>query len=201
MEISGLVVTGLTPDSATITWSTPCPSTSEVHYGLTNRYGQTAMGDGDTTVHSVTLTGLTPRTRYHFRARSETVDTASATSQDRTFVTPAAGEPELDVSLGFDRARSSRELILQVSIRNDGTQDATNVQILRATVTVGLRTRGTTNILPRNLGTIPIGGSVETELKFPLLQGRPGDRAIVKLSGVHDDGSFSKRKRLRIPER
>lgn len=55
--------------SATVTWTTDEPSTSRVDYGTTTSLGTSATGASGTT-HSVTLTGLTPGTQYHYRVSS-----------------------------------------------------------------------------------------------------------------------------------
>jgi len=70
------VINGVTPTlvsdvSAVITWTTDENSTSQVEYGLTTAYGnQTAVGTTLTTVHSVTLNGLTNHTPYLFKVVS-----------------------------------------------------------------------------------------------------------------------------------
>jgi hypothetical protein len=54
---------------ATIAWKTNISSTTVVHYGLTPSLGLVATGASGT-FHSVTLTNLTPDTRYYYRAQS-----------------------------------------------------------------------------------------------------------------------------------
>ena len=58
------------PTSVSIAWSTDEPATSQVEYGLTATYGETASAPGAGTSHVVALTGLTPSTLYHYRAVS-----------------------------------------------------------------------------------------------------------------------------------
>ncbi|MBI5748392.1 MAG: fibronectin type III domain-containing protein, partial [Nitrospinae bacterium] len=65
--ISNINVTNITINSATITWTTDQPSDSLVEYGETTLYGQLLADSTLTTNHSVTLTGLTMGTTYHFR--------------------------------------------------------------------------------------------------------------------------------------
>ena len=61
---------GVTPNGATIVWSTSLPSTAQVEFGLTTAYEQTtplilsALHD-----HTVVLRGLRPNTVYHYRTR------------------------------------------------------------------------------------------------------------------------------------
>src|SRR5215510_9343228 len=60
-----------TRNSATITWTTNIPSTTQVEYGPTATYGSlSAMDSTLVTTHSTTLTGLPQASTYHFRARS-----------------------------------------------------------------------------------------------------------------------------------
>lgn len=79
-------VTGET--TATVTWITDQPATSQVEYGLTDTYGSsTALDPTLATGHSVDLTGLTPGTTYHFRARSMDASDNETVSADYTFTT------------------------------------------------------------------------------------------------------------------
>jgi len=57
---------------AVITWNTSEASTSLVKYGRTEALGsQSAFSASKKTIHSVTLTGLEPETKYYFQAVSE----------------------------------------------------------------------------------------------------------------------------------
>jgi len=88
-EISLVVVTLIGSNSVSITWTTVRSSTSVVEYGLTSSYGSTATGKSNTLLHSVTLTGLSSTTVYHFRAKSVTTLYGTYYSEDITFDTPA----------------------------------------------------------------------------------------------------------------
>ena len=86
----------ITATSATITWTTNEPSTSQVEYW------PGSLSPLDTTMvtsHSVTLTDLTPDTTYHYQTRS--VDAAGnlAESDEYTFTTEAAPVTLESVSL------------------------------------------------------------------------------------------------------
>ena len=93
--ISGISVTGIGPNSATITWTTDIPASTVVEYGKTASYGTTITGV-DGTSHSVTLTGLLVSTTYHFRVRSTGSSSGiEAVSTDRTFTTTAVTPPAI----------------------------------------------------------------------------------------------------------
>ena len=109
-NITNVVVADLRVTSVQVTWDTDEPATTEVEYGLTNGYGETAWADPRlTTTHSVHLSGLTPSTLYHFRVKS--VGTTTAFSNDATFTTPAVpGGSTLYVgSTGFSATQGANQ--------------------------------------------------------------------------------------------
>jgi len=78
----------VTSSGATITWTTNKGATSQVEYGLDTTYGShSTLESGLTTNHSVSLTGLSSGTTYHYRVKS--VDEAGniTFSEDYTFTT------------------------------------------------------------------------------------------------------------------
>ncbi len=81
--ISGVAVT-TSGSTATVTWSTDESATSIVSWGPTASLGSTATGATGTS-HSVTITGLSSATAYHYRVTS--ADTAANES-----TSPAAAE-------------------------------------------------------------------------------------------------------------
>ena len=86
--ISNVQISGITDTSATITWTTDEPSTSQVEYGLTTGYGYlTGVDSTLTTSHSVALSGLAAYTTYNFRVISEDASNNSASSGNYTFAT------------------------------------------------------------------------------------------------------------------
>ncbi|MCX8173466.1 MAG: fibronectin type III domain-containing protein [Thermoplasmata archaeon] len=85
--ISNVAVKNITATSAIITWITDEPSSSVVDYGTTTAYGKTETGAGNTTSHSVSLSGLTPGTLYHFMVKSVDASGNAANSSDYTFTT------------------------------------------------------------------------------------------------------------------
>ena len=88
--ISNVQATLITTTTATITWSTDKPATSQVNYGTTIPYGSsTSLDSSLVTSHSVNLSGLTASTLYHFRVLSQDVGGNLSTSGDFTFTTAA----------------------------------------------------------------------------------------------------------------
>jgi hypothetical protein len=90
--------------TALITWTTDQNADSTVSYGTMTSYGSTAYVPTLTTSHSVTLTGLTPTTFYHFAVTSAVTGT-STTSGDSTFTTAAQSSggsgPVVDAGGGY----------------------------------------------------------------------------------------------------
>ena len=72
--------------TATITWTTDSLSTSTVNYGTTAGYGSASSSALLTTNHSITLTGLTASTTYHFQVGSGN-SSGQTLSGDQTFNT------------------------------------------------------------------------------------------------------------------
>lgn len=104
--ISSIVVSGVTTDSATVSWDTNEGATSAVDYGTTDSYEIGTESDTSlTTSHSIELTSLSEGATYHFRVRSSDLCNNQATSSDQTFDTPDETAPvisDVDVSLSCD---------------------------------------------------------------------------------------------------
>ncbi|RLG03181.1 MAG: hypothetical protein DRN61_05245, partial [Thaumarchaeota archaeon] len=86
--ITEVSVSTVSDTKATIVWKTNELSTSQVIYGTTASYG--SQTEEDTTLtyqHSVTLTGLTKKTTYHFKVISKDSTGNSTSSADYTFTT------------------------------------------------------------------------------------------------------------------
>jgi hypothetical protein len=80
---------GLT--TATITWTTDVASNSQVNYGTTSSYGtSTTLDTALVTSHSVSISGLTCNTLYHYKVVSAEGSITSS-SQDATFSTASCG--------------------------------------------------------------------------------------------------------------
>ena len=101
--ISEVKVFNITDSSATITWQTDMPATSQVEYGTTNAYGSTTPSNNElTTSHNIALTGLKPSTTYYFETKSQGASGNEAASEAQTFITlsSAAAAIETGVEAG-----------------------------------------------------------------------------------------------------
>ena len=86
--VASAISTAVTDTTTTITWTTDEPSTSVINYGETTAYGSTDTTDTAlVTDHSVTISGLTADTDYHFEIVSTDASTNSSTTLDQTFTT------------------------------------------------------------------------------------------------------------------
>jgi hypothetical protein len=87
------IVASQTHDSVQITWTTNELASTSVSYGATTAYG-TTTSETDTsprvTSHSVSITGLSPSTIYHFKVRSNDASANLAESVDQSFATDEA---------------------------------------------------------------------------------------------------------------
>ncbi|MGB6685790.1 MAG: fibronectin type III domain-containing protein [Candidatus Acidiferrum sp.] len=89
--ISGVTASNITTSGATIIWTTNTNTSSQVSYGTTAAYGQkSALNSTLASSHSITLSGLTASTMYHYQAVSVDGSGNQVTSADFTFTTTAA---------------------------------------------------------------------------------------------------------------
>ncbi|MFC1703021.1 fibronectin type III domain-containing protein, partial [Patescibacteria group bacterium] len=93
--ISSVQVSALGATSATITWTTDESADSNVDYGFTAGYGSTESDATDVTSHSITLSGLSENTTYHYSVRSADAATNESSSTDATFKTIDATAPSI----------------------------------------------------------------------------------------------------------
>mgnify|MGYP002359584771 FL=1 len=94
--ITAVIASGLSYNSAYITWNTDEPATSLVEYGKTIAYDKRAGVNANLDLaHQMQLTGLKGDTTYHYRVTSADVSNNSATSNDGTFTTPSDTVPPI----------------------------------------------------------------------------------------------------------
>lgn len=121
--ISNLQVSGITATGATITWSTDENSSTGIEYGLTSSYGGTNSGTGGTTSHSITLSGLTSGSTYHYRVTSVDSATNSAISVDQTFdtvVVPDTTAPAVPVITTSNTTIDANTYVIAGTVADDG---------------------------------------------------------------------------------
>lgn len=100
--ISNVVSSSVSQNTATITWTTSEAADSQVKYGTTSSYASTTTLDTTkVTSHSVTLSGLTASTTYHYQVVSKDAAGNAVSSTDATFTTqaPAGDTTKPTVSL------------------------------------------------------------------------------------------------------
>lgn len=94
VDIAAPIISGVTEvpsaTTAAITWTTNEPADSRVDYGSDASYGSSVSNMSLVTSHSITLTGLSPVTTYHYRVSSTDAAGNSALSGDYTFITTSA---------------------------------------------------------------------------------------------------------------
>src|SRR6185436_7388889 len=88
-SISGATAANLRVDSATITWTTDEPATSQVEYGPGTAFTSATPIDNSLVIaHTVVVPGLASRTGYVYRVRSRDAAANEAISATNTFTTP-----------------------------------------------------------------------------------------------------------------
>jgi hypothetical protein len=88
--ISNVASGAITTSSATITWNTDIPSSSQIFYGTTAAYDQsTTLDTTQVTNHSQTISGLSAGT-YHYQVQSTGTQNNTGVSADNTFTISAA---------------------------------------------------------------------------------------------------------------
>ena len=85
--ISSVLASSITGSSATISWTTDELTTDTVNYGLTSSYGSTTSSGTFSTSHSVSLSGLSQSTTYHYQIVAADGCPNTTTSADYTFTT------------------------------------------------------------------------------------------------------------------
>jgi hypothetical protein len=89
-QIANVNVSNISSSAATITWTTDEPATTQAIYGTTTSYGQqTTLNTALVTTHSVTLSGLSAGTLYHYRLRGSDAAGNSQMTVDLTLTTAA----------------------------------------------------------------------------------------------------------------
>lgn len=96
--ISGIGTGNLTSSGVTISWATGEGATTQLDFGLTTGYGSYSVLDANiVTSHTVTLSGLTSSTLYHYRVKSRDAAGNLTTSSDYTFTTATTQDTTMPV--------------------------------------------------------------------------------------------------------
>lgn len=85
--ISNIQETDIQANQVTITWDTDIPSDTRIAYGLDSNYLFTDIKNEAVLNHSITITGLTTATLYHYQVQSKGNNTQIGKSADGTVTT------------------------------------------------------------------------------------------------------------------
>jgi len=127
-SISNILVTNIAQTSATITWTTDEPATSQVEYGLTTAYGsQTNLDTNLVTSHSQNLTSLSAGTLYNYRVNSKDAANNQSLSINYTFTTLSPPQSDTTPPAKITNLRTSKVTGTSVKLSwtapgDDGTQ-------------------------------------------------------------------------------
>jgi len=128
--VSGPSVSDIAARQAEINWSTDKKATSTVFYGETSSYTDSSKAAALVVNHSITLSGLTPFTTYHYKVASEDADGRSVSSGDRTFTTLAPTGELLDQ--GWDLFEQAELDSALVRFEDAYSYEPENVDVLEA---------------------------------------------------------------------
>ena len=106
--IKGPCLQNVQPDQATIVWETRWEEPGTVEFGPTPDLGRTIEDAAPVRIHKVTLTGLAPKTTYHYR-----VPTGREPAATEAFTTAFVGEGPFSFAVYGD-SRSNPEVHGQV---------------------------------------------------------------------------------------
>jgi hypothetical protein len=121
--ISGVAASAVTPNGATITWTTNELAESRVSYGTTTTYGSsTPLNITLVSTHSITLSNLAPSTTYHFQAVSPDAAGNIGRSADFTFTTATATSRLTSISTRGLVRTSADVLVAGFVIQGTGTK-------------------------------------------------------------------------------
>jgi len=119
--ISTISSSAVTQTTATVSWTTNEAADSQISYGVTTIYGsQTSLNSSLVTSHSISLTGLSANTVYHYQVLSKDAAGNLASSPDNSFTTGA-----LILPLG------------EKTVKQDGTGNFTTISSCVATASPG----------------------------------------------------------------
>jgi hypothetical protein len=88
LQVTGVVASGISGNSAVVTWVTDKPSIGQVEYGNTSQYSSTTPFETQPgSRHTASLSGLSENTTYHYRVKSRDQNGNDSVSADYMFDT------------------------------------------------------------------------------------------------------------------
>lgn len=87
LVIQNLTIKNISDNKTLINWSTNLPSSYLLEYGETNEYGLKIKDNSVSYTHETKLSGLKPKTTYHFRIIAFTPDDKRTYTFDQIFKT------------------------------------------------------------------------------------------------------------------
>jgi phosphodiesterase/alkaline phosphatase D-like protein len=136
LQLSAVQATGVGTTTATVTWTTNTASTSRVDYGATTAYGTVASNASSVTAHSLSLSGLTAATTYHFSVTSVDGFNQTAASPDASFTTTTVSA-NLVVNPGFESGATGWSLASTASIDATAANAHSGTRSLKLVATAG----------------------------------------------------------------
>jgi hypothetical protein len=167
--ISQVQAAFLTADTAIIRWDTDAPADSQIEYGASASYGQTAsLIESPVRSHALLLPNLTPNTTYHYRVISKDLAGKQAISRDFLLTTPAV-RPLISVKTYGAKGDGSTDdtTAIQTAVnslpKNAILYFPTGTYLIRASKGIEVTNRtgfawkgdGSTTILKRHAGAHP----------------------------------------------
>jgi hypothetical protein len=159
------VITNVTQTQCIISWQTDEPASSVVEYGPTASYGTTNRFAGALrTVHTMTLSGLTPGLTYHFRLRSADVVSNETATADLTFNTLPAPDLSPIILSAPSAVQVGQSLTVVFVLTNSGSGPAlgawqNSLLVANAPDGSGAQTIGTASFNPGPAG-LAVGASI-----------------------------------------
>ncbi|MDD5687375.1 MAG: FG-GAP-like repeat-containing protein [Elusimicrobia bacterium] len=151
--VSAVTPANISGSGTVITWTTNELANSKVEYGLTTSYGSaTPVTDANGVYsHSVTLTGLTESTGYHYRMVSVDMNGNTTTSSDYSFTT-ILNDPNPPVI-----SNVSAGVSINTAVITWNTDENSDTQVAYGTTTA-LGTTTTLDATPTRLHSVSING-------------------------------------------
>ncbi|MFH0815009.1 MAG: fibronectin type III domain-containing protein [Candidatus Falkowbacteria bacterium] len=124
--ISSVVATPKATE-ATITWTTNEASVTWIDYGTTTTYGKQTLTSAFVTAHSVTLTGLTAGTTYHYKLSAKDVSSNLNVGSDATFKTLTVAEEVKKAEDAKKAEEAKKAEVVKEEVKKEETKAITPV--------------------------------------------------------------------------